>query len=189
MPFTVITPPPEEPILLAEAKKHVRASHNSDDALLQGLIAAARIHVEQVCERAIVSQTWQLQLDEFPASGCPIELPGGLVTAVTTVEYTDTAGDTQTLAVQKDIASQPARIAPLPGASWPTAQTALAAVRITYQVGWPDRESVPEAIKSAMKLIIGTLYEHREEVVVGATAVELPFAVKHLLWPYRRVVL
>lgn len=189
MPFTVITPPEEEPILLSEAKKHVRASHGSDDGLLESLIIAARIHVEQICERAILSQGWELQIDEFPAGNCPIELPGGLVTGVTAVEYTDTAGDTQVLDVQEDIISQPARIAPLPGASWPATQTSLAAVRVTYQAGWLDRESVPEAIKSAMKLIIGTLYEHREGVVVGASAVELPFSVKHLLWPYRRVVL
>lgn len=41
------------------------------------------------------------------------------------------------------------------------------------------------AIEAAILLILGTLYEHREDVVVGAPAAQLPIAATHRLQPYR----
>jgi uncharacterized phiE125 gp8 family phage protein len=42
----------------------------------------------------------------------------------------------------------------------------------------------PSPIKSAIKLIMAHLYEHREDVVVGASVAELPQASEYLLAPY-----
>ncbi|MDD1150038.1 head-tail connector protein [Pseudomonas sp. TNT2022 ID357] len=41
------------------------------------------------------------------------------------------------------------------------------------------------AIQAACLLKLGHLFANREEVVTGATAVELPMASQHLLMPYR----
>ena len=41
------------------------------------------------------------------------------------------------------------------------------------------------AIEIAVLLILGTLYAHREDVVVGASVAELPIAATHRLQPYR----
>ncbi len=41
------------------------------------------------------------------------------------------------------------------------------------------------AIEVAVLLILGTLYAHREDVVVGASVAELPIAATHRLQPYR----
>lgn len=41
------------------------------------------------------------------------------------------------------------------------------------------------AIEIAVLLILGTLYAHREDVVVGASVAELPVAATHRLQPYR----
>lgn len=43
---------------------------------------------------------------------------------------------------------------------------------------------IPNAINSAMKLIIGHLFEHREDVVVGASVADLPMNSTYLLEPY-----
>lgn len=43
---------------------------------------------------------------------------------------------------------------------------------------------IPAPIKSALKLMIGHLFEHREDVVVGASVTELPLNSKYLLEPY-----
>jgi hypothetical protein len=40
-------------------------------------------------------------------------------------------------------------------------------------------------VKAAMLLLIGNWYENRESVVIGDTAVAVPFAVEALLQPYR----
>jgi hypothetical protein len=41
------------------------------------------------------------------------------------------------------------------------------------------------AIEIAILLILGTLYEHREDVVIGTSIVKLPQAAEHRLQPYR----
>ena len=43
-------------------------------------------------------------------------------------------------------------------------------------------------IEVAILLILGTLYEHREDVVIGASIVRLPQAAEHRLQPYRRIM-
>lgn len=40
-------------------------------------------------------------------------------------------------------------------------------------------------IEVAILLILGTLYEHREDVVIGTSIVRLPQAAEHRLQPYR----
>ena len=42
-----------------------------------------------------------------------------------------------------------------------------------------------KAIEIAILLILGTLYEHREDVVIGTSIVKLPQAAEHRLQPYR----
>lgn len=41
------------------------------------------------------------------------------------------------------------------------------------------------AIEVAILLILGTLYEHREDVVIGTIVIKLPQAAEHRLQPYR----
>ncbi|AWH21874.1 MULTISPECIES: head-tail connector protein [Stenotrophomonas] len=48
---------------------------------------------------------------------------------------------------------------------------------------------VNPSIVSAVLLTIGHLYANRSDVVVGATAVELPLGARSLLRPYRRVMM
>ena len=42
-----------------------------------------------------------------------------------------------------------------------------------------------KAIETAILLTLGTLYEHREDVVVSTSVVRLPQAAEHRLQPYR----
>lgn len=72
MNLTVITPPPFEPVTLAEVRAHLRldaegspASH-PDDAMLTRHIATARAHVEQMSRRSLVQQTLRLTMSGFP---------------------------------------------------------------------------------------------------------------------------
>ncbi len=65
MPAQLITPPATEPVTLAEAKVHLRLETALDDDYVTALISAARQYTEQVCWRALVTQTWELVLDSF----------------------------------------------------------------------------------------------------------------------------
>jgi Phage gp6-like head-tail connector protein len=58
-----------EPITLPEAKLHARIEYPDDDALVAGLIRAARRYCETALKSAILTQTWILYLDSFPSAG------------------------------------------------------------------------------------------------------------------------
>ena len=66
MALRQIAEPAVEPITLTEAKNHLRVSEPDDDALIAGLISAARMAAENICRRAFVTQQWELVIDSFP---------------------------------------------------------------------------------------------------------------------------
>lgn len=185
MAWAVITPPSEEPVTLTEAKLHLREDGYDLDSLITAKLLAARQHVETVCERAIMPQVWALYLDAFAT---PTTLPGGLIRSITSVEYVDTNGDTQTLAdtgYQLSSQRDPARLMPAYGTSWPSTRRQMDAVTITYACGYTDAASVPSPLKSAILLLMQQLLDQPD---ASPTAV-MSSTVRALLWPYRRVTL
>lgn len=58
-----------EPVTLPEAKQHARIELPDDDALVASLIRAARRYCETALKSALMTQTWTLMLDGFPAAG------------------------------------------------------------------------------------------------------------------------
>jgi uncharacterized phiE125 gp8 family phage protein len=196
MALRLITAPAAAPLTLAEAKAHLRVNHDDEDALINGLIDAVRGHVDGkdgFLGRALVTQTWELVLDKFPAAEIKIPLPP--LQTVESIKYDDGAGLEQTLAANQysvDNASEPGWVMPVT-ARWPTTLDAINAVRIRFVAGYaPDANSppdlaanVPGAIKAAMLLLIGSLYEHREAIVIGQTAVQIPWGAEQLLRPFR----
>ncbi len=67
MPAKLLTPPAFEPIDLDLAKAHLRVDYSDDDGYIQALITAAREYCETVMGRSVMTQTWQLNRDSFPA--------------------------------------------------------------------------------------------------------------------------
>jgi uncharacterized phiE125 gp8 family phage protein len=187
MPLILVSPPTEEPVSISEAEEHLRVETADEYKHVERLITAARQYVEDYTWRALVTQTWELVLDEFPDG--EVELRKGRLSSVTSITYYDTAGTLQTLApaaYQVDDASDPGRVLPAPGASWPDTQAErVNAVRVRFVAGYGNAAAVPQAIKAAMLLLIGHLYEHRESEVIGTIVTPLNFAVDALLAPYR----
>ena len=171
MALFVQTPVATEPLSLVEAKLHCRVDVTDDDALLTALITAARQHAESFTHRALAPQTWDLKLDAFPCGGwqAPIVLPMPPTTAVTSIGYVDTAGVSQTWSAANYTTefpsgemAAPARIVPIYGVTWPQTQRVINAVTVRFVAGYT---TTPEAVKHAMKLLIGHWYAHRETVV------------------------
>jgi uncharacterized phiE125 gp8 family phage protein len=190
--WRVVTEPATEPITTDEAKTHLRVLHSAEDDLIDGLIVAARQHVEAVTWRALVTQVRELTLDRWPyrwRDGSElIALPGGKVTAVASVTYTAADGTETVLDSGSYVAAltrEPALVYPAYGSIWPTLRDTRGAVRIRYTTGYGAAAAVPQAIKQAMLLLIGHWYANRESVAVGTIATELPQAVRALLTPYR----
>jgi uncharacterized phiE125 gp8 family phage protein len=207
MPLQLLTPPAEEPVSLAEAKDHLRVDFNDDDALITALISAARQAAETLTGRQLVTARWKLVQDSFPGpslmgvpAGWPFSLPGHAillpkcpVQSVFAIEYLDIAGVIQTMPPAEytvDTACEPARLTPVFGLSWPDSLPQIGAVGVTFDAGYGPAASVPEGIKAWIRLRVGSLYAHREEVALltrGSIA-PLPF-IDGLLDPYKVVTI
>uniref|UniRef100_A0A6M3XTW3 Putative head-tail connector n=3 Tax=viral metagenome TaxID=1070528 RepID=A0A6M3XTW3_9ZZZZ len=178
MRLILTTAATEEPVSLSDARTHLRISDDetTEDALIQGIIMAARIEAERQLGRPLVSQTWTAKMDYFPDSD-EIELPLPPLVSVATVKYIDPDGTLQTLSntyYTVDTSGVLGRIYLNYGYSWPDIRVEPNAVRIEYVAGYGDASAVPEDVKSWMLLRIGDRYEHRESIVVGTIASKLP---------------
>jgi hypothetical protein len=85
-----------------------------------------------------------------------------------------------------DSTCEPARITPVFGQIWPIALPQIGAVSVIFDAGYGDASAVPEGIKTWIKLRLGSLYVHREEVasMTRGRIDPLPF-IDGLLDPYK----
>ena len=183
MPLQLVTPPAGEPVTLLEAKQHLRVDVDDDDALIGSLIAAARQAAETITGRQLMTARWKLVLDAFPGAtfahagtGATFSLPAHAVLlakcpvqSVISIEYLDMNGTLQTMHAEDyvlDAACEPARLSPAFGKSWPPTLPQIGAITVTFDAGYGLASAVPEGIKSWIKLRVGSLYGHREEVSV-----------------------
>ncbi len=167
-----ITAPASEPVTLAEAKLHVRQDLDADDTLITGLITAAREEVERISWHGLLTQTWELVLDRWPACDA-IELPHPPLQSVTSVKYTDSNGVETTWSAANyvvDTDSVPGRIVLGFNVAWPLfVLQPTGGIRIRYVAGWTSAANVPQALKQAMLLLVGHWYENREDTGKAAT--------------------
>jgi uncharacterized phiE125 gp8 family phage protein len=147
-----------------EADMHLRLDGDtSQQAYVEGLIAAATAHLEMVTNQAFGAQTWELTLATFPAG--EILLPIGPLISVTSVKYDDVDAVESTVAAANyiaDTARNPGWVVPVYGYSWPaTATGGINSVRVQFQAG---RSLVPPQVKPAVLLLVGHWFENREAV-------------------------
>lgn len=184
---TLVTAPAEEPLSLSDAKAHLRLEHDDDDTLVGLLIQGARQYLERALGRSLVTQTWDLTLDDFYAGspgGEVILLPGGPVQSVTSITYYDSQGTSTVLSSSLylvDTSCEPARISPSVGGVWPGTQSRMGAVVVRYVVGFGAASAVPQDIKAILRLLVGHWYENREGVVTGTISTTVGYAIDALI--------
>jgi len=192
MALVMTAAPAAEPISLAEAKAHLRIDADDEDQLLTSLIVAARSLVERALALALVTESWSLYLDSWPRSGA-IALPIAPVQAVAAVRIydpDDTPTDVSSGTYAVDVLSDPARLVLSAGAAQLLPARRLNGFEVAFTAGYGDETGdVPEPIRQALKLLVAHWFEHREPVVLGQLAQEVPATVGGLLLPYRRVQL
>lgn len=189
MALKLITAPATEPVTLTEAKAHLRVDFSDDDTYIGVLITAARQWAEEFTRRAFVTQTWDLTGDTWPA-GDRIVLPLGNLQSVTSVTGTDESGTVTTVSSSSyvvDTSGEPGRIVLKSASAWPSTTVRPGGFAVRFVCGYGAAAAVPEAVKAGIKLLIGHLYENREDVVVGVMATQVPMGARALLWPYRIV--
>jgi uncharacterized phiE125 gp8 family phage protein len=194
MSIEITVLPTEEPVTLTEAKAHLRVTGTDDDTYITSLISAARQRAETYISRAICEQTLAYSLDAFPTE---FALPRAPVSSITSITYTDEDGNTgqvlsDSLYQSNIVGSADNKISPAVNQSWPSTQSSTYnAVTVTYVAGWdnptasPIVRPLPTPIKQGILLMIGEMYENREESVVGLPVFKMPTTSAALLAPFR----
>ena len=193
MPLKLIqtVAPATDVVTDAEQKDHAKISLTDDDTIVATMNEAAIEFVQDRLQRGFVTQTWELSLDNFPTSGCPIELCRVPAIAITSISYIDTNGDAQTLASTEytlDDKAEPAQIHEAYLKTWPSTQNVVNAVTILYTVGYGTAASAtPEKYKMLIKHIFTNFYEHREPTTQGKYE-DMPMHLKALFEKYEMKV-
>lgn len=193
MALICVEPPTAEPVALADAKLHLRVDGDDEDALIAGLITAARAYVETICrpQLALMRQTWRLVLDAWPSTA-RIELRPYPLQGVLAVRYRP-LGESEPVTLTPetylvDTASEPGRLLARNG--WPGgALEPMNGFEVEFVAGTEEPHETPAVIRQAMLLLVGHWYENREiQVTTGAVPAALAFTVTALLRPWRREV-
>jgi len=140
MTSTLIAPPGEEPVTLAEAKAFCRIDGSDEDALVDALIAAARLQVESLTGRALITQSWRLTMACAPRL---VELP--VIPVAALVAAPDGAvlqGDAVLLVEPVD------------------------ELTVDYTAGYGAAADVPGDLKQAVLTLVAYWYENRDAVTM-----------------------
>lgn len=176
-----------------EAKKFLRVEHSDDDDLIEGLIAGYIEHVQNVCNRKLLTTTMKMTQDNFYGSCGEMQLRWGKVQSVTSVKYYDSSGDLQTLDAEEyevDIVEVPALIRLAPSSTnWPSLQyNKHNAVEVEFITGYGDTAAeIPKAVFLALKQLVASAYQNREHIEIGAgiLTLEVPDSADALIANYR----
>ena len=172
----------------AELKLYAKIDLTDDDALVTDLNSTAEEYVKDRLEKSLVNETFELFLDAFPLSGCPIEICRTRLVSVTSIKYVDTDGVTQTLAATEyklDDKAEPAAIYEAFEKTWPSTRDEVNSVTVEFVAGFgATAADVPEQFKTMIKMMFTHLYEHREPMK-DKTWVEIPEHLTVLIEKYR----
>jgi len=177
------------------------ASDTTEDTILSALITAAREQVEAITQRALIIQTFDAYLDEFPDKDF-IPLPFGNLqddatdpSIVPVLTYKDSAGapTAMTVATQYLVemnGEAPGRIVLPYGVSWPSPSTLYPSnpITIRFSCGYgATAASVPTGIRTAIKMLCESLYNDRSATHNQGNQgnVTENKAVLSLLYPFR----
>jgi uncharacterized phiE125 gp8 family phage protein len=190
MSSILLSGPAVEPISLAEAKSYLRVEHADADAEILALIAGARVHIEAQTRRALITQTWRLVRDVWPADGRIAVLPAPL-RELLAARVVMRDGNQQTIDLGRftlDKAGAPAILA-FDSAGMPLSDRPAAGIELDIEVGYGDAPAdVPEPLRQSMKSLVAHWYENRG-ISSGVQAEALPFTVNALIAPYRVLAL
>lgn len=210
------TPPANLPVTLAEVKSYLRVDEGAEDALITALIESATEQVEKYIDKKLINQTWLVSLSAPPQRANPkstyldegffegavselfthascVEIPFGPLNTIEklTVNKADgTSYDMPGTDFQPDTMSAYGKIALGPDTAWPTeALRAFNGLVFEVIVGYgPNGTDVPQALRNAIKIIVGKLFEDRGDDVDGEMggkgSTPIPLTALSLMRPF-----
>ena len=177
--------PAVEPVTLAEAKAHLRLDHGGEDALLTGLIRAARDEVEKSAGLALIDQSWRLALDRWPRNGCAliVKHPVKEILSVTAYGPDGEASLIDPDTYEFDGLSRPAR---LHFSAETRPLRAMNGVEVDFAGGFGGAgPGVPDLLKWAVLVRGADWFEFRAAFGPGDQPVSFPVGYERMLAGYR----
>lgn len=162
------------------AEQHLRIPlSGAESARLTRAIEASTQQAERMLERSLLPQTWDLVMDRFPFLFIELQRPP--LISVTSVQYVDEDGDTQTLdssqfrvIQQTGPRARRSWIERDEDVTWPVTRRQSDAVTVTYRAGYvetigasPEVTKVPEAILEGIAIRAAEFYKQRSDSVIG----------------------
>ena len=173
----LVTPSTVQVVDLAMAKRHLRVDHDEDDTLIELYIAAAEEQLAYL-GRALTRSTWAVDV----AACSTIYLPVPPLVSLTSIVFDDAAGVAQTVdAGDYDVTVANDGRGCVRFASGYSNGWANGVATVVFEAGY---ETPPKAIQAAVLLILGDLYQTREQSTEKQQYV-LPRGVDALVAPYR----
>jgi len=147
-------------ITLPEAKLHLRVDHDDEDALITSKIIAAESLVCRYINRGVYA-------DQNTLNTAKTAAPTALSAATVVYDAAIEAAALVESVVEKAAAIEAAE------QEYLDAQTLARMARAGIVTN--------DSFKAAVMLVLGHLYEHREDVVVGVTVATLPNGAEYLV--------
>lgn len=178
--FSLHTAAAETPVSLAEAKLHLNMldAETYADTLITSLIKAATEVSQAYTWSQFVSATYNAYCSYLPEYFTIWKNP---VSSITHIKYYDADNVQQTLATTKYEVYKENGITKIKILDAPVVYNRMDAIEIRMVCGYGAASAVPDAAKAAIKLTVGHLFEHREDVVIGTIVAKLDLGSQYLL--------
>ena len=197
--FALVSGPALEPVSPEEQESTLRVKLHGDRLDIALRITTARRLVERWTDRALISQQWDMWLDDFAAGDLPlrsvlnrpsaqfIEIPKPPLISVDSINTTKEDGTESAVATTVywvSASKAPARVALRQGEVWPE-HRAFDSFRIRFTAGYGTAaDTVPAELRRAIALIAAM--EKYPSDKSGRDG-RMPVEIRDLLAPYRRI--
>ncbi len=156
-------------VTLLEAKAHLRVLESYDDAYIQNIIDVAQAQAEEITSRYLEETATVFYLTE--AKGI-FELPKSPLIAVDSIEYySENSSQYETLSAAYFLVNdkrEPAQIKL--NANFNLNIGTFHPLKVSYRAGYV---TLPAPLRQWILMRIATMYENREEIVIGTITSDL----------------
>lgn len=176
--LTVVTAATHEPLTVNFVKDYLRVDTTADDHLIEELVKASRLSIERGTGRQLVTTTYDWKIDRF--ADC-IEIPKPPLQSVTSIDYLDEDGASQTLlgsVYDVHIDREPGEIRLAYNQSWPNIRGGHKDITIRFVCGYGAFDDVPADIRLLALKMIARDYDLRTP---GAASAE-DWVLKQMRW-------